>query len=358
MIQLTLIALGTVFFEENFETMDRWTHSFWKGDESEVFVLDNASLTTTKDARFYAISASFDTFSNENADMFVQYTVSNPQGLDCGGGYLKLYPPLTNLSDLRGGTGETKYNIMFGPDICGSTRKTHLIFNYNNKNVQMHTEIACESDGKTHHYMFALRKNKSYEIYIDGSKRKEGLLSNDWPFLLPKMINDPSIAKPIDWIEDDMMEDVTVTKPDDWDNIPKDIVDPSAKQPEDWNEEEDGSWEPPSIPNPEYKGEWFPTRIKNPDYKGAWVHPQIDNPDFFDDPAIATYIFGAIGFEIWQVKSGSKFGSILITDDESYAYEYSLATVKQINEVEISDEKEENDYGQGEEGGEEEKDEL
>ncbi|MEI4872889.1 hypothetical protein Q8G47_29635, partial [Klebsiella pneumoniae] len=75
-------------------------------------------------------------------------------------------------------------------------------------------------------------------------------------------------------------------------------------------------WTPPTVPNPEYKGPWAPKKIKNPAYKGTWTAPLIDNPDFKDDPDI--YVFPKlkyVGIELWQVKSGTLFDNVLITDD-------------------------------------------
>merc|ERR1712146_226699 len=77
----------------------------------------------------------------------------------------------------------------------------------------------------------------------------------------------------------------------------------------DWDEEMDGEWEAPTIDNPEYKGEW--------------VHPQVANPEYEHDDALYDYAdFGVIGLDLWQVKSGTIFDSILITDDEA---EYTAA---------------------------------
>merc|ERR1712243_369172 len=74
--------------------------------------------------------------------------------------------------------------------------------------------------------------------------------------------------------------------------------------------------EPPQIDNPEYKGEWKPKQIDNPDYKGAWVHPEIDNPEYEEDKSLYSYdSFCGIGFDLWQVKSGTIFDNVLITDD-------------------------------------------
>ncbi len=41
--------------------------------------------------------------------------------------------------------GESPYNLMFGPDICGpGTKKVHVIFNYNGKNLLIKKDIRCK----------------------------------------------------------------------------------------------------------------------------------------------------------------------------------------------------------------------
>jgi len=60
-------------------------------------------------------------FSNKDKKLIVQYGVKHEQNLDCGGGYLKLLPAGTDMENFN---GDSKYNIMFGPDICGSTKKS------------------------------------------------------------------------------------------------------------------------------------------------------------------------------------------------------------------------------------------
>lgn len=82
----------------------------------------------------------------------------------------------------------------------------------------------------------------------------------------------------------------------------------------------DGEWEPPMIDNPEYKGEWSPKQIDNPAYKGPWVHPEIDNPEYTPDPDLYKQKeICAVGFDLWQVKSGTIFDNVLVTDDIEYA---------------------------------------
>jgi calreticulin len=89
----------------------------------------------------------------------------------------------------------------------------------------------------------------------------------------------------------------------------------------------DGEWEAPQIANPEYKGEWKAKTIPNPEYKGEWVHPLIPNPKYKDDDTIYEYDDnGAVGFELWQVKSGSIFDNIIVTDSVEEAKEFADAT--------------------------------
>merc|ERR1712194_956776 len=148
-------------------------------------------------------------------------------------------------------------------------------------------------------------------------------------------IKDPALSKPSDWVDEKMIDDPEDKKPDGWDEIPKEIADPEATVPDDWDEADDGEWEPPNVPNPEYKGEWSVKRIENPDYKGEWVHPEIDNPEYKDDATIAQYPdFGVLAFEVWQVKSGTIFDSIMITDDEAEAKAFSEATYTSMVEAE------------------------
>lgn len=48
-------------------------------------------IQTSEDARFYGISAKFETpFSNEGKNLVIQFTVKHEQNIDCGGGYVKV----------------------------------------------------------------------------------------------------------------------------------------------------------------------------------------------------------------------------------------------------------------------------
>ncbi|XP_066551615.1 calreticulin [Amia ocellicauda] len=340
-----LTVNATVYFKEQFLDGDawksRWTESKHKTDYGEwkltagKFYGDaekDKGLQTSQDARFYALSSRFDAFSNEGKPLVIQFTVKHEQKIDCGGGYVKVFPADLEQAEMH---GDSQYYIMFGPDICGySTKKVHVIFNYKGKNHLIKKEIKCKDDELTHLYTLILRPDQTYEVKIDNEKVESGTLEEDWDFLPAKMIKDPEAKKPEDWDDRAKIDDPEDTKPEDWEK-PENIPDPDAKKPEDWDEEMDGEWEPPMIPNPEYKGEWKPKQIENPNFKGVWVHPEIDNPEYTPDSNIYKFDnIGVLGLDLWQVKSGTIFDNFLIADDEKEAEEFGNESWGETKEAE------------------------
>jgi len=252
---------------------------------------------------------------------------------------VKIFPAGLDQEDLQ---SESVYNIMFGPDICGPTKRTHVIFNYNGENKLVKREVKAESDEFTHLYTLIVRPDQTYEVLIDGEIVQNGNLVDDWDFLPPKEILDPSVSKPSDWVDEREIDDPEAVKPEDWDSIPSEIPDPKATKPDDWDAELDGEWEAPTISNPEFKGPWSAPKVPNPAYKGEWVHPQISNPDFKEDNLIYAYdSLKVIGVEIWQVKSGTIFDNFLVTDDEAYAKEAAKRTAETREAEKVAKEKEE-----------------
>jgi len=340
---LAFIALAAahVHFKETFDSSwsDRWVISDWKKGSGEAGKFEvragdwygdaeaDKGLATTQDARFYAASAKFHKFSNEGKDLVLQFQVRFPQKIDCGGGYLKFLPSTLDQKNFQ---GDSEYAIMFGPDICGlSTKRVHVIFHYpkKNENLLIKKTITAETDQLSHVYTLIVHPDNTYEVRIDGKKKESGSLKEDFDFLAPEKIKDPSISKPHDWVDDAMMDDPEDKKPSDWDSTPAQIPDPDAEKPEDWDNEADGEWEAPMISNPEYKGEWKPRRISNPSYKGPWVHPEIANPDFHDDPHLYRYTdIGAVGVDVWQVKAGTIYDNIFISDSISEAEAFMAET--------------------------------
>jgi len=333
------VALADTYFKDDFSDGDawesRWVQSKHKDDYGAfdlhagkiVADADNKGLRTSQDAKFYARSAKFDKFSNAGKDIAIQFSVKHDQKIDCGGGYVKLFPAEFEPEDLH---GESSYNVMFGPDICGySTKKVHVIFNYDGKNHLIKKEIKCKDDQFTHVYTLAIRQDNTYEVFIDGESEKKGSLEEDWDMLKPKEIKDPDAKKPEDWVNDKEIDDPEDSKPEGWDDEPEYIADPDAEKPEDWDEEMDGEWEAPMINNPEFKGEWAAKKIPNPDYKGPWVHPMIANPEYKEDANLYSYdSWGAIGLDLWQVKSGTIFDNFLINDDIDAAIAEAKAVVE------------------------------
>lgn len=338
---------GTVYFEEKFNDdgwKDRWVVSDWKKSEGangdwdhtagKFFKdADDKGIKTTPDARFFAISSKIHPFDNSGKDLILQFQVKHEQDLDCGGGYIKL---LEGDVDQKNFGGDTPYSIMFGPDICGySTKKIHGIITHEGKNMLIKKNVDCETDTLSHVYTFVLSANNSFRILTDMKEKASGSIFDEWDFLKPKNIPDPEAKKPEDWVDEEFMDDPEDKKPEGHDDIPKEIVDPEAKKPEDWNDEEDGEWEAPLIPNPDYKGDWKPKRIKNPGYKGKWKAPLIANPEYVDKPeAYKLPVLNYVGIEIWQVKAGTIFDNILVTDDLDYAMKFAEETWGQMKDAE------------------------
>jgi len=347
-------ASGKVYFSETFGDgwEGRWTLSKWKDSEGTAgkweasagkWFRDDAEdvgIQTAQDSRFFGISAGFDAFSNKGKELIVQYQAKYEKDVECGGGYVKVGP---KMSDATTFGDPTPYNIMFGPDKCGYTKRTHLIFSYKGKNVLKKQDLPYkqEGEGTSHLYRLVLKPDNTVRVDIDEEKVYEGSLKDDWELLKPREIADPDDKKPDDWVDDSMMDDPEDKKPADWvDEDQKRIVDESAKKPDDWDDEEDGEWEAPMKDNPAYKGEWYVKRISNPAYKGFWEAKKIANPEFEDDDALYKYDdFGFIGFDLWQVKGGTIFDNIIITDDIAEADAFAKKW-KALSEVEQAKKKE------------------
>ena len=85
------------------------SHGKFYGDAEK-----DKGVQTSQDAKFYAMSAKFDKFSNKGKKTVIQFTVKHEQNIDCGGGYVKVFPSTLDQKDMH---GESPYNIMFGKKI-------------------------------------------------------------------------------------------------------------------------------------------------------------------------------------------------------------------------------------------------
>ncbi|KAI8852237.1 Calreticulin/calnexin [Chytridium lagenaria] len=340
---LSPLALAKVYFEETFNTdswKDRWVQSESKADYGAFKVtpgqfyadkVESRGLQTSEDAKFYAIAAPLDEkFDSKGKDLVLQFTAKFEQNIDCGGGYIKLLPGF----DPKGFNGDTTYNIMFGPDICGYDKKIHVILNYKDKNHLITKKLTPGSDQMTHQYTLIIHPDQQYEVLLDNKEEASGSLLEDWDILPPKTIKDPNATKPADWVDDAKIADPEDKKPENWDDAPEYIPDPDAAKPEDWDDEMDGEWESPKITNPDFKGAWKPKMIDNPAYKGEWVHPEIDNPEYVEDPELYRFTSEYVGFDLWQVKSGTIFDNIFVSDSVEEAKEFSKKTFKKQKDAE------------------------
>lgn len=341
------VALATVHYKEEFNTNpfpDRWVSSHWKESGGaqgsfeyglpEFYGDDhiNKGILADEKHRFWTVSDFLDKpFSNKGKDLVFQYEVKFEEGPGCGGGYVKLLP---SGFDQKNFNGDTPYNVMFGPDFCGTTKRVHVIFNYKGQNFLIKKEISPKHDKLSHVYTLVVHPDATYEVLIDLESAQKGALFEDWDFFGAKNINDPSASKPKNWVDDKEINDPEDRKPSDWDQ-PKTITDPEAKKPADWDTELDGEWEAPSIDNPEYKGVWKAKRIPNPLYTGPWVHPQVPNPDYKEDSHV--YAFenhGAVGIETWSVEEGIFYDNFFVGDSLAEAEEFAKATWGKTHEGE------------------------
>merc|ERR1712187_654452 len=61
---------------------------------------------------------------------------------------------------------------------------------------------------------------------------------------------------------------------------------------------------------------------------GEWVHPMVANPAFKEDDTVYHRCnpCTAIGFELWQVKAGTLFDDIIVTDSVEEAKTFAEET--------------------------------
>ncbi|XP_031803829.1 calreticulin-3 isoform X1 [Sarcophilus harrisii] len=330
---LVRAALATVYFQEEFLDGESWRNRWIPSTNDSNFghfrlssgkfygdIQKDKGLQTTENAKFYAISSRFKPFSNKGKTLVIQYTVKHEQKMDCGGGYIKIFPSDLDQKNLN---GKSQYYIMFGPDICGfDIKKVHVILFYKDQYHSNKKPIRCKVDGFTHLYTLTLRPDLTYEVKIDTDIIESGNIEEDWNLRLRKL-EKSAMKMPKNWekSQNDKLSDVPSQ---DWD---KHFLDASANKPSDWNSELDGEWQPSVIQQTKYKHGLKSQNMDNSDYKDVWLHQKIESSGYLQDFELSEYEnIGVIGLELWQVRSGTIFDNFLITDDENYAAEFGLKT--------------------------------
>ncbi|XP_054321864.1 calreticulin-3 isoform X2 [Pongo pygmaeus] len=200
-----------------------------------------------------------------------------------------------------------------GPDICGfDIKKVHVILHFKNQYHENKKPIRCKVDGFTHLYTLILRPDLSYDVKIDGQSIESGSIEYDWNLTSLKKETSPAESK--DW------EQTKDNKAQDWE---KHFLDASASKQSDWNGELDGDWPAPMLQKPPYQDGLKPEGI----HKDIWLHHKMKNTNYLTQYDLSEFEnIGAIGLELWQVRSGTIFDNFLITDDEEYADNFGKAT--------------------------------
>jgi len=388
-----------LFFSETFDDADIFASGKWFKSSDAQYADQSLKVTPahkpapgfendkgiqlTTDMRHYGFGSQFpETLAMKGKDLFIQYELKIEEEHKCGGAYIKLpMAPGGEIVDLKDFNSGTPYTIMFGPDRCGVNNKVHFIIQYQNpvslewEEKHYNESIPIKTDDTTHLYTLALRKDNTFEIFVDGVVMNSGsLLTHMIPAINPpKKIDDPEDVKPADWVDAPEIIDPSAVKPEDWDEeapsrlpdtsavkpadwdetAPTTIPDPTATKPEDWDDEEDGEWEAPSvpnpacevgcglwsspmIPNPEYKGKWSAPLIPNPQYIGVWAPKKIPNPHFFEHESPVDHLppIAGILVEVWTTTGAILFDNFVISNSVDAMSEFTKLSFKEKSEAE------------------------
>lgn len=341
-------------------------------------------LVMKSEAALYAISKKLPTvFTNEDKPLVLQFEVKYQDQITCAGSYIKLLAAPSGPNQF---SDVSPFEIMFGPDICGSDNKVAFVVKKHvvNSTVEstLRTPPMARANFITNLYTLVVYPNNDMEIRINGEVAKAGNMINTPHFMVPPLsipeyIPDPDASRPDDWDDRRYIFDRNVEKPADWDakhglkwipnpEVPKPsgwnddetqqefIRDPQAQKPAEWDDEEDGAWNAPLIRNPQclygcgrweapkivnadYKGEWVPPAIENPAYQGEWKPPMKKNPNYSSKVQAHILPVDAIGIEVWSMQSGIMFNNVYLGNSVSEAELIGNATYAPKVKLEYAD---------------------
>lgn len=151
------------------------------GDRWVKHAEEEHGLMTHGDLAFYGISASFDSVSNIDKALIIQYQVKHGKAPNCGGAFLKVGP---SLADPKHFGDPSPFHIMFGPDTCGpSSQRTQLIFALQGRAELKKDDLPYkQGDGLSHLYRMTLLPDNTVSVDIDQENVYQGSLSEDWEF--------------------------------------------------------------------------------------------------------------------------------------------------------------------------------
>lgn len=338
----------------------------WKLEVPYKYPSENATqgLVLKTKAAHHGISRWFDEpfVVDDDQPLVIQYEVKLQTGLDCGGAYLKLLDYNATESQPQF-SAATKYQVMFGPDRCGSNNKVHFIINRKSPITGVISEKHLVEPPMARYNLLTnlytlIVDNDHYEIRINGNVAKAGRLTEPGtfspPLNPPEEIVDENDFKPLDWDDREFIPDPDQTaKPDWWeekhgrvfiadpdDKMPEDwlvdelpYVEIELERPDDWREDRDGEWQgsrlvvnpkckkvsgcgpwaPRQIPNPDYKSNWIQPDVENPNYKGEWQPRTIANPNYYNDThPWRLQPIGGVGFDLWSMNPDILFDNIYL----------------------------------------------
>eukprot|EP00916_Digyalum_oweni_P010605 GHVL01017719.1.p1 GENE.GHVL01017719.1~~GHVL01017719.1.p1 ORF type:complete len:490 (+),score=128.39 GHVL01017719.1:52-1521(+) len=355
---------GLLFSEKFDNKLNNWKiynnkkyNGIWLVDKRDTEIIYNDyALITQNDNTVNGIIRDLPTkmWENRNGDMIIQYEIHYQRGLNCGGGYIKLFNK--NTSDFS-----NDYLLQFGPDRCPpETDKVTLVIQMKDPVTQkwskheLKDSPRTEDGGVAHLYTLHISKNGFFKIFIDLKLKRTGSLRSDFdpPIVLTEkmmIIDDPNDKKPDDWVDEEMVIDLSAVKPDDWEDSPT-IPQPGSSKPEGWLDDEPlmieaddgnyliknpkcvvgcGEWYTPRVPNPKYKGIWVPPMKKNDKFIGHWKPKKIKNNSKSDTTQpfhIILPMINSIGFDIYGSQSGVTFDNIIICDDLKLSREFAEKT--------------------------------
>lgn len=117
---------------------------------TQVSYCELSGLQTSQDAHFYALSSRFADFNNKDEPLVIQFTVKHEQSIDCGGGYIKLFPSDLKQEDMH---GDSTYNIMFGEYFINHLFLLMSILNLMwNQTSHVHLDV---QDDLTHTFIYS-----------------------------------------------------------------------------------------------------------------------------------------------------------------------------------------------------------
>jgi calreticulin len=345
LLLLSAPSLATVYLEERFD--DGW-ESRWRRPDSvrkgvqlgRVRVSAGAyfgdekvqrGLETLEARRHYLLYSNFTrVFDTRGRDLVLQYTLRLDLFLDCSGQYVKVFPvgvPPSRLSN------ESAYAIMFGPDICGARRETHVILAHGGAYHRSRRRYPALKDHMTHAYTLVLRANGTFAFLFDGEPYDEGPIAERFRVPRAAAVPDPADAKPPGWDDEPFVPDPDDAKPPDWVDA-QFVPDPDAFCPPAW----DGAvpWQAPLVPNPAYRGPWVRRTVPNPAYSGPWQPRMLQLAEEVSDPTFGSFPgLAFIALEFFQNAPGSIFDNFLVTDDEEYARAMLKEVFLDLREAEL-----------------------